>query len=219
MKKKEKNTTEIREELFNRYPQLENCKDDIISAFDELVSCYKRGGKLIVAGNGGSAADSEHIVGELLKSFLFLRKINSGLKENLSLMFDDEGRKLADTLEGAFPAIPLTSMSAINTAFANDSEPSVSFAQTLNALSTKEDVFLGITTSGNSKNIIYSLMVAKAKGVKSIVLTGGTGGKCKEIADITICVNEIETFKIQELHLPIYHALCAMLEAEIFEEK
>lgn len=219
MKRKEKNTTQIFQELFIRYPILQNCQNDIMCAFDELLACYKRGGKLFVAGNGGSAADSEHIVGELLKSFLFLRKIDCELKDNLFKLFDKEGEKLADVLEGAFPAISLTSMSAINTAFSNDSDPSVSFAQTFNGLASKQDVFLGISTSGNSKNIIYSLMVAKARGIKSIVLTGGNGGRCKEIADITICVEEIETFKIQELHLPIYHALCAMLEAEIFEEK
>ena len=141
------------------------------------------------------------------------------MADQLKNQFGEEGAKLADVLEGALPAIPLTSLSAISTAFANDTEPKAVFAQMVNGLGRKEDIFWGISTSGNSRNILLAFMTAKAKGMKTILLTGGTGGACRKIADITICVPEEETFKIQELHLPIYHTLCAMLEYALFEEK
>ncbi len=213
------NTDELREELFQRYPKLESCRASIIEAFETLLALYKNGGKLLIAGNGGSAADSDHITGELTKSFLFKRQIPSELEENLTKMFGDEGKELSMHLEGGLPAIPLTVMNASNTAFANDTDPKASFAQLVNALGRKGDVFLGITTSGNSGNIIEALMVAKAKGMRTIALTGRTGGKCKGLADVCICAPEDETFKIQELHLPIYHALCTMIESELFEER
>lgn len=219
MKKKEKNALELQQELFERYPQLASCKTDYESAFKALKESYKCGGKLLVAGNGGSAADSEHIVGELMKSFLFNRRIEETLEKELEKLYGEEGVNLALKLEGALSAIPLTSMPALTSAFANDVDAAVSFAQMLYGYGKSGDIFIGISTSGNSKNIIYALMVAKAKGIKSIVLTGGSGGKCKDLADIVICVPENETFKIQELHLPIYHALCSMLEAEFFEER
>lgn len=219
MKKKEKNVIELREELFTRYEMLRPCAEALDAAFTELSACFHRGGKLLVAGNGGSAADSEHIAGELMKSFLFLRRPETETVQQLSTLYGVQGAELAHIMEGAFPVVPLTSLPAVSTAFANDAEPDACFAQMVYGLGRKEDVFLGITTSGNSRNIQLSLMVAKAKGIKSILLTGGDGGVCKKEADIVICVGEKETFKIQELHLPIYHALCAMLEAELFEEK
>lgn len=219
MKKKEKTSIQLMDELFERYPKLIVCKNDFIKSYECLKQSYSTGGKLLVAGNGGSAADSEHIVGELMKSFLFNRKISPDFEISLIKQFGDDGTQLADKLEGTLAAIPLTSMPALTSAFANDVDAAVSFAQMLYGYGNKEDVFLGISTSGNSKNIIYALMVAKAKGIKSIILTGGTGGKCKELADMVICVPESETFKIQELHLPIYHTLCSMLEADFFEER
>lgn len=219
MKKKEKNSTQLMDELFERYPHITACKGDFVKAYECLKNSYSSNGKLLVAGNGGSAADSEHIVGELMKSFLFNRKIDGDFEANLINCFGDSGVQLAQKLEGTLAAVPLTSMPALTSAFANDVDAAVSFAQMLYGYGNKNDVFLGISTSGNSKNIIYALMVAKAKGITSIALTGGTGGKCRELADITICVPESETFKIQELHLPIYHALCSMLEADFFEEK
>ena len=219
MKKKEKNALELEQELFERYPQLTVCKSDFENGFAALKESYQSGGKLLVAGNGGSAADSEHIVGELMKSFLFNRKIDAGFESNLATMFGEDGTNLAAKLEGTLAAIPLTSMPALTSAFANDVDAAVSFAQMLYGYGNAGDVFIGISTSGNSKNIIYALMAAKAKGIKSIALTGGSGGKCRELADIVICVPESETFKIQELHLPIYHALCSMLEADFFEER
>lgn len=219
MKKKEKNVSELEQELFERYPRLTACKEGFEQAFECLKNAYRSGGKLLVAGNGGSAADSEHIVGELMKSFLFNRKIDSGFESRLVSEFGEKGSDLAAKLEGALPAVPLTSMPALTSAFANDVDAAVGFAQMLYGYGNEGDAFIGISTSGNSKNIIYALMAAKAKGIKTIALTGGSGGKCRELADIVICVPESETFKIQELHLPVYHALCSMLEAEFFEER
>jgi len=219
MKKKQKNAQELREELFARYPKLNACIADFDAAFSVLLSCCRRGGKLLLAGNGGSAADSEHIAGELMKSFLFLREPDQETVRQLEALYGEDGTRLARVIEGAIPVIPLTSMPALSTAFANDVEPDACFAQMVNGLGEPNDLFLGISTSGNSRNILLALMVAKAKGMTTILLTGGSGGLCREKADIVICVGETETFKVQELHLPIYHALCAMLEAELFQEK
>ena len=219
MKRKDKNAVELFEELLQRYPKLSECQADIQKTFGALIDSYRSGGKLLVAGNGGSAADSEHIIGELQKSFLFYRKIDLNLYQNLISLYGEDGESLASTLEGAYPAVSLTSMPAISTAFANDVNATACFAQMLSALGKPEDVFLGISTSGNSENIRLALMVAKARGMTSVLLTGETGGVCRDLADISICVPEKETFKIQELHLPVYHALCAMLEAELFEER
>lgn len=219
MKKREKTLEQLRQELFDRFPQLVSCRTSFDEAFSTMLNCYREGGKLLVAGNGGSAADSEHIVGELMKSFLFNRKITDDVERNLVECFGEDGLHLAEKLEGALPAIPLTSMPALTSAFANDVDAAVSFAQMLYGYGCAGDVLLGISTSGNSKNVLYALMVAKAKGIRTILLTGGTGGRGRALADHIICVPETETFKIQELHLPIYHALCAMLEAELFQEK
>lgn len=219
MKEKQKNAQELHEELFARYPKLNSCSESFDTAFTALLSCCRRGGKLLIAGNGGSAADSEHIAGELMKSFLFLRKPDQKTACQLETLYGEDGVQLARVIEGAVPVIPLTSMPALSTAFANDVEPDACFAQMVNGLGQKQDLFLGISTSGNSRNILLALMVAKAKGMTTILLTGDSGGLCREKADIVICVDETETFKIQELHLPIYHALCAMLEAELFQEK
>ena len=219
MKKKAMNAGQIYAELLARYPCLNTCKEDIYTAYEELLACYRRGGKLLVAGNGGSAADSEHIIGELQKSFRFDRRLDETLYQKLCEEYGEDGRQLASTLEGSFPAVTLTSMPAISTAFANDVNATACFAQMLSAMGRTGDVFLAISTSGNSENIRLALMIARAIGAVSILLTGGNGGVCRALTDITISVPESETFKIQELHLPIYHALCAMVEAELFEEK
>ncbi len=219
MNKKTMNAAEIFEELFARYPALDICRDDINKAFLLLKETYLNNGKLLAAGNGGSAADSEHIVGELMKSFKFGRAIPAEDAARLRELYGDEGAELAAKLEGALPAIPLTSMPALSTAFMNDVDPSLTFAQMLYGYGRNGDTFIGISTSGNSENIIKSLQIAKMKGVKTIGLTGASGGKMKTMCDVAVCVPETETFKIQELHLPIYHCLCAMLEAEFFDEK
>ena len=219
MNKKTMNAAEIFEELFTRYPALDICRDDINKAFLLLKETYLNNGKLLVAGNGGSAADSEHIVGELMKSFKFGRAIPAEDAARLKELYGDEGAELAAKLEGALPAIPLTSMPALSTAFINDVDPSLPFAQMLYGYGRKGDTFIGISTSGNSENIIKALQIARLNGVKTIGLTGASGGRMKALCDVAVCVPETETFKIQELHLPIYHCLCAMLEAEFFDEK
>ena len=216
MKERAMTAREIQALLFTRYPRLDSCKEDVLAAYQALRRCYLRGGKLLVCGNGGSAADAEHIVGELMKSFLFPRRVETAFQESLTQLYGNEGKRLSEKLEGALPAIPLTSMPALNSAFANDVDSEAAFSQMVYGYGAPGDVLLGISTSGNSKNILYAMMVGKAKGLKTIALTGGTGGRCRELADIIICVPENETFRIQELHLPVYHTLCAMLEAELF---
>lgn len=204
-------------ELLQRYPQLRSCRDGIVQAYLRLKETFVSGGKLLIAGNGGSAADSDHITGELTKSFRFKRRVDPALVVGLRELYGDEGTELAGNLEGGLPAIPLPQFAGANSAFSNDTEPRAAFAQLVNALGREGDVLLGISTSGNSANIVNSLMVAKAKGLCAIALTGVSGGRCRDIADICICVPEKETFKVQELHLPVYHALCSMVEADLFE--
>ena len=217
--KKVKTSQEIFSELFVRYPELEVCKKDIEAGYRVLLESYMNGGQLLIAGNGGSAADSDHISGELTKSFMFKRAVDPALVSKLEELYGDAGKELVKNLEGGLAAVPLPTMNASNSAFANDVNWEAAFAQSVNALGHCGDVFLGITTSGNSANIVNALMVAKAKGVKTIVLTGKTGGKCKGLAEVCVIVPENETFKIQERHLPIYHALCAMVEADLFEPR
>lgn len=219
MKKREKDAQEIKEELFQRYPALEGQRAGFESAYEALKLSYREGGKLLVAGNGGSAADSEHIVGELMKSFLFNRSVEKDFSAKMEELYGEEGRSVTEKLEGALPAVSLPSFTALGTAFANDVDAAVSFAQMVYGYGRPNDLFLGISTSGNSHNIVYAFMAAKAKGLHTVALVGGTGGKCARIADTVVCVPETETFKIQELHLPVYHALCAMLEADFFTEK
>lgn len=219
MKKKEKTSEALKNELFERYPVLQFCRQNFETAYECLLSCYRSNGKLLIAGNGGSAADSEHMVGELMKSFLFYRALDPHFVSRLEAEYGEEGLELAKQLEGGLPAIPLTSMPAISTACANDVAGYVTFAQLVHTLGNEGDVFFGISTSGNSKNVLLAIMAAKAKGMKSICLTGRTGGKCARLSDICIRVPEDETFKIQELHLPVYHTLCAMLEADLFIER
>lgn len=208
---------EILEELIERYPILEDQEDNIWDAFNILEDSFKKGKKLLVAGNGGSAADAEHIVGELMKGFVKKRPLDEKMLTSLSQVDEKEGRSIGEKLQGALPAIALVDHVALSTAFFNDVDPLLSFAQQINGYGNEGDVFLGISTSGNSKNILSACTVAKAKGLKVIGLTGGTGGKLVERADVSIVVNEMETYKIQELHLPIYHALCLMLEESFFE--
>ncbi len=202
--------------LISRYPQLEVCCEDIMHVYQILVECYANGGKLLIAGNGGSAADAEHIVGELMKGFLNPRKLPVEQIDALKKVDAQLGSVLAENLQGALPAIALDGHPALTTAYMNDCEPLLTFAQQVNGYGKPGDVFLGISTSGNSKNILYAAVNAKAKGLKTIGLTGGKESKLLKIADVCICVPEIETYKIQELHLPIYHTLCLMLEEKFF---
>lgn len=202
--------------LVNRYPSLAVCKDSIRDTYQILKDCYEKHGKLLVAGNGGSAADAEHIVGELMKGFNLPRKLDSVYAETLQQTDPVLGKVLADNLQGALPSIALDGHPALTTAYMNDCEPLLCFAQQVNGFGNKEDVFLGISTSGNSKNILYAAIVAKAKGMSVIGLTGQKESELSKIADICIQVPQTETYMIQELHLPVYHCLCLMLEDHFF---
>lgn len=205
-------------ELIERYPSLSVCEKDLQEGLKIIIDSYTNGGKLLVAGNGGSAADSDHITGELLKSFVKKRNPDKDFLKELSSIDSSTGAYLSDKLQGSLPAIALTNNSALMTASLNDVDGNVMFAQQVMGFGKPEDVFLGISTSGNSKDIVYAMVVAKAKGLKTIALTGRDGGKLKEIADVSIIVPEHETFKIQELHLPVYHVLCLEIEEHFWKE-
>lgn len=203
--------------LIKRYPQLESIKEHIVNAYFILEDSYKNGGKLLIAGNGGSSADAEHIVGELMKGFKKERKVSDEFARKLEALDKEKGKRLADKLQVGLPAIALSNHSALNTAYINDVDALLCFAQQINGYGKEGDVFLGISTSGNSENVLYAAITAKAKGMKVIGLTGKDGGKLKEISDVAIGVPENETYMIQELHLPVYHCLCLMLEDRFFE--
>ena len=205
------------ESLVQRYPELECCKESIIGAYRILEESYANRGKLLVAGNGGSAADSEHIVGELMKGFVKPRRISDDFAKALNAADGELGGVLGRFLQGALPAIALDGHMALTTAYMNDCEPLLCFAQQVNGYGSAGDVFLGISTSGNSKNILFAATVAKAKGLKVIGLTGERDSKLAAMADVCVRVPQTETFKIQEYHLPVYHCLCLMLEERFFE--
>ncbi len=205
--------------LIERYPKLEVCKEDIRKAYELLETAYQKGRKLLVCGNGGSASDSEHIVGELMKEFKLKRKVYSDHAAALKAIDPELGQVLADNLQGALPAISLTGHSSLQTAYMNDAVPELVFAQQVNGYGKEGDVLLGISTSGNSKNVLYAAVNAKAKGLKVIGLTGSKENKLLKFADVCIRVPETETYKIQEYHLPVYHCLCLMLEEKFFGGK
>jgi len=210
-----KETNDILNELLTRYPILETNKDDILKAYEILLNMYKNDGILYVCGNGGSMSDSVHIVGELVKCFTKKRDINATLKESLK-EFNEVGEYCINNLEGGLRAHSLCTEAALISAYANDREPSMIYAQQLSVYGRKGDTVILISTSGNAKNCYYAGVVAKSIGMNVILLSGKEGGIIKSISDCSIVVKEKETFKIQELHLPIYHALCAMLENELF---
>lgn len=211
-----KNTTKlILEDLIAKYPVLSVCESDILKTFDFARQTYQNGGKILVCGNGGSAADSEHIVGELMKNFKKCRKPCADLLANLEDC--EESKKLKEVLEGNLPAISLTSHVSLTTAYSNDKEPSAVFAQQLSGLGKKGDTFIAISTSGNSLNCVYACLVAKALGLNTVAFTGKKESRLSSLSDVCVKVPETETYKIQEYHLPVYHAICAMLEEEFFE--
>ena len=202
--------------LIERYPALDVCKQNIILAYQILEEAYSAGRKLRVAGNGGSASDSEHLVGELMKEFKMKRKIYAAQIDRLMKIDKEMGTVLADHLQGSLPAISLVGEPSLTTAFMNDAVPELVFAQQINGLGRAGDVFLGISTSGNSKNVLYAAVAAKSKGLKVVGLTGEKENRLMEFTDVCIRVPETETYKIQELHLPVYHCLCLMLEEKFF---
>ena len=207
----------ILDRLMRKFPDLAECREDIEQAFETLKKTYRGGGKLLVCGNGGSAADSEHIVGELMKGFMSKRPLPDAEREAFSAVFPQDAGFLSDHLQGALPAISLVSQSALIAAVANDVSPDMIFAQQVYGYGRPGDTLLGLSTSGNSANVVRAVQVAKVKGLHTIGLTGRGGGRLKEICDVTIRVPMDSTPDIQERHLPIYHALCMMLEEEFFQ--
>lgn len=196
-------------DLFDRCPSLRACEGEILHALDLLLACYRNGGKVLTCGNGGSAADAEHIVGELLKKFKRHRDVDPVVAERLPA-------DLVAKLEGALPAISLVSMSGILTAFANDVSWETAFAQQVLGLGRPGDVLIALSTSGNSANCVNAALVARAKGMKVISLTGRAGSRLSALSDAAVRVPETETYRVQELHLPVYHALCAAVEEALF---
>lgn len=202
--------------LMERYPILEECRQSIINAYLVMEECYEHDGKLLIAGNGGSAADSEHIAGELMKRFKTPRPVTAEMAEKLKEIDPVRGEDLAKNLERGLMAIPLVAHEALSTAYINDVDGLGVFAQQLFGFGRSGDVFLGISTSGNSKNVMSATVVARALGIKVIGLTGAKGGELADVADVVVKVPQTETYMIQELHLPVYHCWCLMLEDKFF---
>jgi D-sedoheptulose 7-phosphate isomerase len=205
------------QQLINRYPSLTAIQDTIQKSCTLIIDAYKNNGKLLVAGNGGSAADSEHIVGELMKGFVKKRAVPAEFMAKLKCFDTEIGHFLGSRLQQGLPAIALTTHTALSTACINDIDGSIVYAQQVYGYGIPGDVFLGISTSGNAQNIVYAMITARAKGLKTIALSGRDGGLISKYADISIIVPETETYKIQELHLPVYHALCLAIEEYFYE--
>lgn len=202
--------------LIERYPILEECRQSLIDAYLVMEEAYESDHKLLIAGNGGSAADSEHIAGELMKRFKTPRPVTPEMVEKLTAIDPVRGADLAKNLERGLMAIPLVAHEALSTAYINDVDGLGVFAQQLFGFGRPGDVFLGISTSGNSKNVMSATVVARALGIKVIGLTGAKGGELAQVADVAVKVPETETYMIQELHLPVYHCWCLMLEDKFF---
>jgi len=198
------------QELAASYPELESCRGDMERAFRAMAACFRAGGKMLLCGNGGSAADCEHWSAELMKGFLKNRPLDRKWKEKL-------GAELGEKLQGALPAIPLPAFGSLISAFANDIDPELVFAQGVWALGGQGDVLVAISTSGNAKNVLRAAEVARARGLVTVGLTGEDGGKLRGLAEICIRAPGREVHRIQQYHLPIYHCLCLMLEDEFFD--
>lgn len=205
--------------LQDRYPSLSECMDQIVEAYSALHQGFTNNSKLLVCGNGGSASDANHIVSELMKDFEIKRKIDNEIAQQLHYLHPKDGAEIAEKLQRVLPTISLTSNTALISAIANDIGAEMIFAQQVFGYGRKGDVLLCLSTSGNSKNILYATYVAKSMGIKTIGLTGRSGGKLADIADIAICVPADRTLEIQELHLPIYHSLCIALEETLFSQQ
>ncbi len=203
-------------DLTRRRPELEGCSRPIAAAFECLEACWRSGGKLLVCGNGGSSADAEHIVGELMKGFLLPRPLLLAEREAFVRVDATEGPRIANSLQRALPAISLGCLPSFATAFANDVEPELVFAQAVFGYGRAGDALLCLSSSGNSPNVVAAAIAAKARGLATLAMTGRSGGRLASICDIAIRVPADETYLVQELHLPVYHALCAMLEEEFF---
>lgn len=205
-----KSAEEYLQEMVSRHPELKEVTQQISEAYEVLRRSYESGGKLLTCGNGGSAADAEHIVGELMKGFHLKRPLKGTQREQLGAV--------SEHLQEALPAIALTQNQVLSTAYANDVEPDMIFAQQVYGYGQEKDVLIALTTSGNSRNVLCAAEVAAKKHMKVIGFTGADGGRLKELADICICVPETETAFIQEKHIIVYHTLCSMLETYFFGE-
>ena len=199
-------------DLISKYPLLSGVESEIADAYKILENCFESKGKLLCAGNGGSSADSDHMATELIKQFVLLRPLDADLQAKIKKVDASNGEYLAKSLQHGLPAFSLTSNSSIVTAMSNDCDYNLAFAQQIISLGRSGDVFFGISTSGNSQSVVYAAAVAKAMGIKVIGLTGMTGGRLKDFCDTCIIVPGSDTYQIQELHLPVYHCLCLMLE-------
>jgi D-sedoheptulose 7-phosphate isomerase len=204
------------EQLISTYPELEICVSDIQAAFEILTDCYRAGGKVLVCGNGGSAADAEHIVGELMKGYLLKRAVPAEIHTRLKSITQANGEYLASHLQGALPAISLVSQTSLISAISNDTAADMGFAQQVYGYGREGDTLIGLSTSGNARNVIHAMQVARLLELHTIALTGPTGGELKPLCEVCICTPGESTPAIQERHLPIYHVLCAMLEEEFF---
>ena len=202
--------------MINRYTALESCKKDILEASEAIIKCYSYNGKLLICGNGGSSSDADHIVGELMKSFEMKRPLDDGLKNRMLLVAGDKGEFIAGKLQNALPAISLNAHTSLISAIANDMDPNLVFAQQIVGYGRKGDVLIALSTSGNSRNIVDAVITAKALGLTVIGLTGNSGGEMKQYCDIAVCVPADKTAEVQELHLPVYHTLCRIVENSFF---
>jgi D-sedoheptulose 7-phosphate isomerase len=207
---------QVLNQLSERYPLLKPLKSTIEKATEAIIECYSSGGKLLVCGNGGSCSDAEHLVGEMMKSFEMKRPVRKEIAVKLARISGERGKYLAQKLESGLPSISLCSQTSLTTAICNDMDASLIFAQQIICYGSDEDVLLGITTSGNSQNMIDACITAKAMNLKVIGLTGITGGKIKEYCNILLNVPEKETARVQELHLPVLHAICAIIENHFY---
>lgn len=205
-------------QLTERYPGLLQNEKDIKAATEIIVSCFEKGGKLMLCGNGGSAADCEHISGELMKGFLKKRPITQNKKAEMKSLCPELEEELLQKLQGGLPAISLAHLTGLNTAFSNDVDGRFGFAQAVMALGKKDDVLLCLSTSGNAENVLAAAKVARGLGISVVSLTGKSGGGVKALSDVCICLPERETYKVQELSLPVYHCICAAVEAHFFKE-
>ena len=203
-------------ELVRRYPVLSGLKDDIARAAELIIACYRAGGKLLVCGNGGSAADAEHMVGELMKGFYLRRPLPEHETARLRTAGFPDWQELAKNLQQGLPAISLAGHPSLSTAVLNDNDPYMTFAQQVYVLGDPGDVVVGLSTSGNARNVINAIKVAKAFGMTTIGLCGSKECRMDEVCDRALHVPETEIYKVQELHLPIYHALCSAVEEEFF---
>ena len=204
------------EELLTRYPALTGCCAEIVQAANMMLAAYQNGGKILVCGNGGSCADSDHIVGELMKGFLLMRNMNGEQAAQFRKALGEDAEEMIEKLQCGIPAISLPAQSAVLSAFANDVDAELMYAQLVFGYAKPGDLLIGLSTSGNSKNVVAAAKVAKAMGIATLALTGAKESKLSELCDCTVRVPEAETFKVQELHLPVYHYLCASLEQRLF---